>query len=77
MACNRCGIRCKGGLCPDCELERLYGDDVTVDQSDNEETAKHYECTVCGDDYYGSGHCPKPDCNSHRRRYIGDLGASA
>lgn len=79
MACNRCGAPCNGGLCHECELERLYGDDETVTSPRNTETEQLYECTVCGDTFMGTGddQCPEPNCDSHRRRYIGDLEAHA
>jgi len=42
MSCQRCGARCQGGLCQQCEVERQFehmAEELAADDEDDEVSA--------------------------------------
>lgn len=76
MTCAKCGARCQGRFCRECELEQRYSDGTTGGTADSEQPDTiTYRCTQCGCKHEGEGLGACPDCGSHRHRAI--EGASA
>jgi hypothetical protein len=74
MTCRICGSRCIGNRCADCEqdaaAEARAGDDGG--DSDDQPAWVLVECTACGTEYWDDGEQSCPDCDSQRRRSLGE-----
>lgn len=73
MTCSRCGTRCNGRLCRDCELVDRY-DTGPVGGESNEETDNSliYECCDCGGQYQNEGPGQCPHCGYYGARYVAE-----
>lgn len=74
MTCAKCGARCQGHFCRDCEREQRYGDGTTGGTDETKQTDQLiYECTSegCGATYKATSIGECPHCGGHRGRCIG------
>ena len=73
MPTCRCGQFIQSGtLCKDCEREQRLGSFSTANDQP-ERTERCYECTNCGHTYADDGYDGCPECDSSRRRFVGEV----